>query len=787
MTKTVMGASPEVEPVERMLRRSEEAPSREYIQWENRNRPTGLRGVQALIGLALVASVLSPPLVLIALGVSAATVALLRSGRSRARGTWRGLNGWRRIRHRTSRLRYHSTHVTLRRGRYLGGASLSDAAPHLSGRLSGLLRALSSRHGFALLVELSPESAIGLDPSALTEWQAEHLPGSERQLESLFWRHGCLWSARAVILAHGRTEQYVSTTLDIALGALGDANWARLDGRSLMRRYCRLDLLPESSFYATGEELSGWLVQLASELSSDLGSNVPGEFLTPAKVEKCDYVLGRIIDPETLRLGPETGLTDKDLQGGVWIAGGTDVVRREVLARVVCRLLERGQRVVYIATDSAAGAIASLAREAAVLQLGHNLILNPVDPDGLPANRYAVLLLRALEGLLERDRPRGDLEGAVELEMALARAISRKDATLADVSIDTAALSPTDSSSGAGPPRQSSPSMYRSMLGLTLVEELYKGSAASAFYGSQTLSAEEMASGDLTVITLPLPTRELQRFALDLLLLKLSGVPRDDALVVVVENAHNFAGRESWSLALVDRLFRRGPLILGTEALSKMPDVLRGRFCSAGVLQMSDSSDIRAAADLLGLGVIATGLHSKSRSSLRETSFLRTMGQDTVLLRSGSRRLAVAVRLSPAPELESRPLSDVQSTARQTESVRRDDRVRGDRSLTLIEEVAGRQASLAARILRLLERYEPLTVRALEQFLAASEDSSPASSASAPDGEVDSVITRLERASLVLRGHEVHGNVSYTNYRLTMKGRLALRQTEQEEREGLAE
>ncbi len=92
---------------------------------------------------------------------------------------------------------------------------------------------------------------------------------------------------------------------------------------------------------------------------------------------------------------------------------------------------------------------------------------------------------------------------------------------------------------------------------------------------------------------------------------------------------------------------------------------------------------------------------------------------------------------------------------------------------TLIGYVAGSKTDLAVSVLRLLQRYEPLTEEALRRFII--------SSSGREDVDVEAVLVRLEHASMILRGHESHGGVSYANYRLTMKGTMALHQMAEEQ------
>jgi hypothetical protein len=87
---------------------------------------------------------------------------------------------------------------------------------------------------------------------------------------------------------------------------------------------------------------------------------------------------------------------------------------------------------------------------------------------------------------------------------------------------------------------------------------------------------------------------------------------------------------------------------------------------------------------------------------------------------------------------------------------------------TLLEHLAGPDKDLARSALHLLTRYEPLTEEAIRKFIRSNKRYENA--------DVEGILARLERANMILRGHEVHGSVSYTNFRITMKGTMAMRQ-----------
>ena len=102
------------------------------------------------------------------------------------------------------------------------------------------------------------------------------------------------------------------------------------------------------AYYATAKELAGWLVQLATELSSEVGSNVPAEFIAPIRPSEGDYRLGLIVNPETLRTGKPVSLKHYELNEGLIVCGGENRDRHEVLVRLVTRLIESGKRVLII-------------------------------------------------------------------------------------------------------------------------------------------------------------------------------------------------------------------------------------------------------------------------------------------------------------------------------------------------------------------------------------------------------------------------------------------------------
>jgi hypothetical protein len=186
-------------------------------------------------------------------------------------------------------------------------------------------------------------------------------------------------------------------------------------------------------------------------------------------------------------------------------------------------------------------------------------------------------------------------------------------------------------------------------------------------------------------------------------------------------------------------------------------------------LRLRESVDIKYAADLLGLNVMTTGMHTKARISPRESSFLRIMEDDTALLVHDGTETCQPVKLATPPELESRAGGDM--SERIDKLVPSEEQHKPMHERTLLDRVAGDGRTLAVSVLKLLERYEPLTEEAVRRFVIANGDE--------PNPDVEGILARLEHASMILRGHESHSGVSYSNYRITMKGSMALKQADE--------
>jgi hypothetical protein len=647
---------------------------------------------------------------------------------------------------------------------YLSALSLEAPGPLLSGNLGRFIRGLDTDFGFMVSVRLERE-----DPKRVVEEGilSDHLlkffsMRSSDQMKAYFEVRAGVWRSGIRILGSSYDPLRLSLFCSQVKGAIPVSGLKKMNADSLARVLTDWKSAgAEVSFRATGRELSNWLVQLPSELASEVGGNVPGEFISPIRSGDYEYSVGYAVNPETLKEGPQVGITNSDLAAGLLVCGGEWNRRTDVLAIIIKELIDRGKRVLMISPREEALRLAGIDESGIALTLGKQLILNPVDSEGIARSRYVSELLLLLETLAG-----ADLSSAADFEVALNRVVALGNGTLADITFSEDSLADTDKSNA--PPAGFSRS---SLLALDAVKRLHEGSGAHAFYGNQTITTHRLTDNKLTVISSPMGAVDLEIFALQLLGLKLSGLDKDEDLVIVLDSPENlrvaassYRYKKQGVLAYrtVLSLLKRGPLIVSMKNPSSMPSESADALGTCIALRMRDTQDLAAVSDLLSLTVVGGGMHSKKRVSSREGSFLRVMDQGYALMSTREYKTCVPLKLNLPPEMS--PVSEAQSTLHAPS-----DSAEFGRPRTLLDTIGGKDAETVVHVLRLLTKYEPLTEESVRQFLKARGD---------PDADIEAILARLENASMILRGHENHGGVSYTNYRITMKGTMALRQSE---------
>ncbi len=648
------------------------------------------------------------------------------------------------------------------------GLNMKKARPSLQGDLGKLLRGLDTSHGFLMVVDLFPaEPKMVAKDGVVTDTIERYLDHrSSSQRNAYFHARGGVWRSQLYFVGQSSTELEVKLVEGQVKGSIPDRGLKKIKEKDLARRLKEWDLCSGTpTFFATGEELAEWLVQLPSELGPEVGSNVPGEFIAPIRSRSDDYTLGVVVNPETLKEGPPVGLLHSDLEQGLLVCGGDWRDRRHVLSVLIDGLIESGKRVLLLTVNEEGLEMRGLSVDGMTLTLGKDLILNPVDSEGASRPRYVSELLLLLETLAG-----ANLSPAADFEIALTRLVALGNGTLADVVIDPEHDSIQDGSASPQPVRIPKASQQA----MSAIKRLHQGSGASAFYGTQTAPMSRLAQHRLTVVSLTIGAFDLDMFALDLMCLKLTGLPKDPDLVIVVDTPENLSTAKSafrytkrgiMSEQITRALLKRGPLVLSVNNPSSLVWDVSDSLGACIALRMRESTDIAHIADLLSLNVVGGGIHSKARQSSRESSFLRVMERGYVLMSHEQAKTCMPVRLNTPPPMKEP--SDGEVTVVPEYALNEPRTASGPK--TLIDTVGGRDSKVVREVLRLLTRYEPLTQESVKKFLAAS---------GSPGSDIEAILARLENASMILKGHESHAGVSYKNYRITMKGSMALRQSE---------
>lgn len=773
--RLILGTEPEVDPLKEITERTMTVTSGTNLEWDDRSVKTSYtQELFTSIVFIFIAAML-PWLILAASIVLVIALLVIPSLRTGQEEKFLDSSSWSEVPESDTSCGITDDGDDLQcRGaggpRYIVGMELSQASPLLVGNVSALVRALDSSYGFSLSVSMRPESPESLVEEERLSDRIDRFLGtlSSSGLHSYMGRRGGLWSSRVLVFGHIQDPLLVKDFESSVHAAVPDSHWEVLTPKQVGSMILNMNMTRQPpSFFVAGTEVSEWLVQLPSELASEIGSNVPGEFLAPIKPRSGDYRLGRVINPETLQLGPTAGLSHNDMSSGLLLCGGTLPERRHVLSVLIQQILNAGKRVLIISSDRNAKNYASLSESAVAFELGKDLVLNPMDSEGIPRHIYVSKLMTALEVISGTD-----LRAATDLELALNRTIALGNTTVADVQ-----LSPpndvSDTYSDGGEQHERKPS-DRSMSGFEAIRSLHQGAAARSFYGSQTVATRHLMQAPLGIVIVSQGYLPMEKFAFDLMCIKLAGLQPDPNLVVILEDAENmrirnrrYMKRDSWSEMMLRDLAHRGPTVVTLDHPVDMAPGAIGRMSSCITLRLREGPDIKTAVEMLGISVVSAGMHSKARHSSRETSYLRVMPDGVALLVRNQGETCMPIQLDEAISLNAPGVEEIERRVARllpTEAI-------GDltpQTDSLIDRVAGGQRDTAVKVLQLLERYEPLTEEALRKFILTGDETG--------DPDIAGVLARLEHAGMILKGHEVHGAVSYTNYRITMKGSMALRQ-----------
>ncbi|MCK4567508.1 MAG: hypothetical protein KAU48_09390, partial [Candidatus Thorarchaeota archaeon] len=404
--------------------------------------------------------------------------------------------------------------------RNLVNLTLVDARSILLGDVSSFIRAVNAADGFSLAVTMRPENIEGaLGADQLTEGTEKYLNFiTKGEVDAYILHRGGIWSSHVNIVGHVKDEAGVDSFDSAVRASIPMDKWKRAKPKDLGTRIDQLNVDGQSAwFYGAGSELSNWLVQLKSELASEVGSNIPGQFLAPIRGRPSDYRLGVTINPDTLQTGPTAGIAHSELETGLLLCGGTTSSRTRVLALLTSELHRSGKRVIIVTNNPDSIGLTRLSESAVHLELGRDLVLNPVDAEGIHRSEFVPLIMSSLEAVAA-----ADLRGAADLEAAIGRAVTLGNATLADIHIPNGLVDDTLSSPmDAQKPPEQLPSK-KSMTGFEAVRSLYEGSAAKAFYGTQSIPTSRLVEPDLCVVKIAMGSTSLEHFAWNLISIKIA-------------------------------------------------------------------------------------------------------------------------------------------------------------------------------------------------------------------------------------------------------------------------
>ncbi len=648
--------------------------------------------------------------------------------------------------------------------RHFALLEIKTAPPRLAGNLGKVIRAIDPSIGFFMAVTLGSADIADIQDN---EHFPDHLEAyldtkSGGEMEAYLSVRGGLWKTHVSFMGIVEKPSHIKSLENALRGAIPGPKIQDVPSNQLEKKLSyKSPISDQFGFYTSGRDLKDWLVQLSSELASEVGSTIPGQFISPIRGRPGDYPIGVSINPDTLLTGPSVGLSKMDLETGLLVCGGSWSERRDILSHLLSHLLNDNKRVLLISSSPEALELTGYHESSIGLTLGREFVLNPIDAESVPRNEFVSTVKTALEVIAETD-----LSSAADFELALNKAASLGNATVADISLSTIESTGTEES------KPEYDITGASKAAMDALRVLHQGVGARAFYGHQTVSVQQLAEQSLSVLVLSTGSIQLDMFAWDILCSKIAWTQPDEDLVVILDeplnllvNTTRYKKRLPWSIRVTQRLNQRGPLIVSVNSPQPLPSGVTDFLSSCIALRLRSKYDIAVVSDILGLTVISTGLHSKQRVSPRESSYLRVLKPGMALLVRDDTELCLPVKLDTvsipeAPtstELESR-LSAI-STVESTEI--------HEVGSTLLDRVSGSDRDATLRVLRLLKKYEPLTEEAIRKFMSAGD---------MKDIDFEGILARLENANMILRGHEVHSGVSYTNYRVTMKGDMALRQ-----------
>jgi hypothetical protein len=658
--------------------------------------------------------------------------------------------------------------------RYITALSTDSVMTRLTGNIRRLIRSISTAEGFCISVQMWREKERRIvRQDVISRGIYLFLDRmNESELESYMQAKGGLWKVRVTIIAHSpdqdrlrKVESAVRSVLSLKTGLT--SGLTKVWNHELVKRIKALSMSFQPAFFALGRELCNWLVQHDDELAGELQvpATVPGQFITPVRKKHIDYRLGVTYTPETGEQGPEIGLVHNQLEQGLLVCGEGN--RRGILTLLITQLLRARKRVILVSRKLSALNLCGLSDQSVGFVLGgaeprvaHEgigpsgaFVLNPVDAEGIDRSLYVSKLIQALE-ILPNNAFSG-LTSAPDIDKALGQAVALGGGTVVDVKFDEEAQVSRSSESG-----------------MDAIRVLREGSSAKMFYGYQTAKMANLDELPFSVLVIPMTNENLERFAWDLVCIKLTSLPKDPNRVIILESPRNFKAmsaafkrRSSWESSVAKSVKALGPLIISTTRPSGIGSIA-SELGTVLVTRLLEKQEIAVASDLLKFYTYE-GMHTKARQGHRATGVLSTLDANEALLMTSDGTTTIPIRLDTEPRV---PLVSEDEMKKRVEDIsERHVSLSPADEHTLIELVSGGEDELVLTILKTLQRYEPMRYESLKQFIGAQ----------GLIGDIEAALIRLLKHSMISKGHEQSGSAIFENYVITGKGRMAIRQAEE--------
>ncbi len=522
----------------------------------------------------------------------------------------------------------------------------------------------------------------------------------------------------------------------------------------------------------SGTEGAHHFLQVPQMLTKSMEYHYPAEFIVPTNMGYDIGPIGNAFETEFEQQELPVGLRVADLLEGVLVAGGTATQRFQLNAKIVSEAAIAEENYLIITTDHQWRRFLDLNKQTcAVLRLGADLTLNPLDAEGADTIEHVATLSQAFAQAFYLSRL--GQESLLESLVALFEG-SRADAVAPDFEALKASLESrltTTRGTLAGE------------LGMVFQALLNMGyGPLSRIFGKTNIPLDQFMNG-VTIIELePLPQQDLQ-FVILCLLVKLLSYSKthpqratillDSMDLLMPHNPFSAKARdtEHYLLDWLQRFktYNKG-LHFSFQTPSRAPPILLNAFPTTLAFKITSEEDVKAIGNSLQL-LPDRLVHSRERHDNYQVEFLKTMSSDMCILKRADFPNPFPIRIMP-PDFTRTHLAEVSELQERVqlffptwEAPQVISRVALERNFS------GRDVLLAQRILSLLQEYPTLGTTGLFSSLGTS-----------PEMELElvdleGVLNRLVQLNYlaVIERDDGRGH-SHKSYQLKDRGSDALRE-----------